>query len=232
MTTNPAAPALLPSLHALVEKWRDDGKQAWNVQVSGYRLIQCADELEALLSRAATTQAGEIERDKDYNRDYIPLPGGWEIQTKGRGSSYRICDTKSGERVNVTDERLHDFLTRMALEIRAAAPPSQPVAPVVADRYTSIIGMVCGNDPSCGESAVVWTKQGDMQCAECGHPMIAAAHPAQPQEREPRETTVPIVEGRRCPADGELCALRACTFECQCRTAVNPAEKRRELEQK
>lgn len=45
------------------------------------------------------------------------------------------------------------------------------------DRYSEIVGMVCGNTPSCGESAVVWTKDGDMQCADCGHPMTRALAP-------------------------------------------------------
>ena len=61
-----------------------------------------------------------IERDESYARDYIPIPGGWEIQTKGKGSSFRICDTKSGERWLVADEHLHAMLERMAREVRAA----------------------------------------------------------------------------------------------------------------
>jgi hypothetical protein len=62
-----------------------------------------------------------IARDEDYQRDYIPLPGGWEIQTKGRGSSFRICDTKSGERFNIAGTHFeHDFIERMAREIRVA----------------------------------------------------------------------------------------------------------------
>ena len=61
-----------------------------------------------------------IDRDESYQRDYIPLPGGWEIQTKGRGSSFRICDTKDGERWLVADEYLHAILERMAREVRAA----------------------------------------------------------------------------------------------------------------
>ena len=65
-------------------------------------------------------------------RHYIPLPGGWEIQTKGRGSSFRICDIKTGERVNVPhDERVFECLERMAREIHAAVnthPPRTPSA--------------------------------------------------------------------------------------------------------
>lgn len=37
----------------------------------------------------------------DDTRLYIPLPGGWEVQTKGKGSSYRRCDTKTGERHSI-----------------------------------------------------------------------------------------------------------------------------------
>jgi len=78
-----AAPALLPSLHALVEKWRK-GVKAWNVQPGGYFLTQCADELEALLSRAATTQAGEtailVCNDQGFRMQIERLPGGeWKI---------------------------------------------------------------------------------------------------------------------------------------------------------
>lgn len=62
-----------------------------------------------------------IETDPSMpSRQYIPLPGGWEIQTKGTGSSYRLLDTKSGERYSILGaepEFIRDFITRMALEI-------------------------------------------------------------------------------------------------------------------
>lgn len=65
-----------------------------------------------------------IEVDPDMpSREYIPLPGGWEVQTKGSGSSYRLLDRKTGERhlILCNDGRLvHDFLTRMAKEVHAA----------------------------------------------------------------------------------------------------------------
>jgi hypothetical protein len=71
-----------------------------------------------------------IELDEqDPSREYIHLPGGWEIQTKGRGSSYRLCDTKTGERHNIlgTDAAfVRDFVTRMAKEIHAAILASIP----------------------------------------------------------------------------------------------------------
>jgi DNA repair exonuclease SbcCD ATPase subunit len=64
---------------------------------------------------------GEIER--DGSREYIPLPGGWEIQTKGNGSSYRLLDKKSDERHNILSADalfIHDFVTRMAKEVHEA----------------------------------------------------------------------------------------------------------------
>lgn len=43
----------------------------------------------------------EIERDEAMGRDYIPVPGGWEVQTKGTGSTLRPLDKKTGERASV-----------------------------------------------------------------------------------------------------------------------------------
>lgn len=62
-----------------------------------------------------------IERDESFNRDYIPLLAGWEIQTKGKGSSFRICKTNLDDpedyhRMIVMDEGIHQFITQMALE--------------------------------------------------------------------------------------------------------------------
>lgn len=63
-----------------------------------------------------------IAYDKAYDRYYIPLPGGWEVQTKGKGSTFRICDPQ-GERLAVPDSPyLHETLERMAREIHAACP--------------------------------------------------------------------------------------------------------------
>jgi len=47
---------LLPSLHTLVEKWRNGFTKPFDNDF-GMAKSQCADELDALLSRAATTQA-------------------------------------------------------------------------------------------------------------------------------------------------------------------------------
>ena len=46
-----------------------------------------------------------IEYDEVHkSRAYIPLPGGFEVQTKGEGSTFRICDDKN-EQMPITDSR-------------------------------------------------------------------------------------------------------------------------------
>lgn len=64
-----------------------------------------------------------VERDEDMGRTYYPLPGGWEVQTKGRGSTFRICDTKTGERCAVIDSSpdtmVHHAIEQIAVEARA-----------------------------------------------------------------------------------------------------------------
>lgn len=72
-----------------------------------------------------------IERDDDTDREYIPIPGGYEIQTKGKGSSFRILNRNTDDRRIVSDATLHKFLTQMAHDLRApwntrAAPPPEP----------------------------------------------------------------------------------------------------------
>lgn len=60
-----------------------------------------------------------IVRDELMDRTCIPLPGGWEVQTKGRGSTFRICDPE-GRRLPVPDSPyLHETLERMAMDINA-----------------------------------------------------------------------------------------------------------------
>ena len=39
-----------------------------------------------------------IEHDEFMGRDYIALPGGWEFQTRGNGSTVRLANTVTGER--------------------------------------------------------------------------------------------------------------------------------------
>lgn len=54
-------------------------------------------------------------------RDYIPLPGGFEVQTKGKGSSFRIADTVGDDRMAFGPTSFErDFLTNMAYKIREA----------------------------------------------------------------------------------------------------------------
>lgn len=65
-----------------------------------------------------------IERDETMNRDYIPLPGGWEIQTKGSGSTFRIAGplgkNREMDQWPITDPYLPEILTQMANDIRDA----------------------------------------------------------------------------------------------------------------
>lgn len=66
-------------------------------------------------------QSEPIERDESMQRDYIPLPGGWEVQTKGNGSTMRLLDKKAGERHPLMEpQHVLDFIERMAREIHAA----------------------------------------------------------------------------------------------------------------
>lgn len=60
-----------------------------------------------------------IERDEKFDRTYIPLPGGYEVQTQGNGSSYRIASKRDNKRWIVSDPYLHENITKMALAIRA-----------------------------------------------------------------------------------------------------------------
>jgi hypothetical protein len=97
-----------------------------------------------------------IEANKTYtDRFYIPLPGGWEIQTKGGGSSFRICDTKSGQRLPIAPQPyLYETLERMGREIHAAwvafASRPQPARGEVSEigveihRLASILISDCG----------------------------------------------------------------------------------------
>jgi hypothetical protein len=63
----------------------------------------------------------EIERDpSDPTREYIPLPGGWEVQTKGAGSTYRLLYKPSGQRKSILSADISEtqtFVTRMAKDI-------------------------------------------------------------------------------------------------------------------
>ncbi len=63
---------------------------------------------------------GPIERDEGMDRTYIPLPGGWEVQTKGNGSTFRICGP-DGVCLPIPDAPyLHYTLEIMAYQIHKA----------------------------------------------------------------------------------------------------------------
>ncbi|TCK28008.1 hypothetical protein EV667_2004 [Ancylobacter aquaticus] len=89
-----------------------------------------AEALRAAPMIATPAALPPIEMDPDMpGREYIPLPGGWEVQTKGTGSSYRLLDRKTGERRLILCHDpgfIHDFVTRMAREVHAASIDSPP----------------------------------------------------------------------------------------------------------
>ena len=58
-----------------------------------------------------------IEHDADMCRDYIPILGGYEVQTKGVGSTFRLAN--ANENFPFTGSHYeHEFLTKMAHDIR------------------------------------------------------------------------------------------------------------------
>jgi hypothetical protein len=89
------------------------------------------DIMDHLPTAAPASGYLPIERDTGYDRSYIPLPGGWEVQTKGKGSTFRICEPGDDpDRLAIPDSPyLHDTLERMARDINATwyriavAPP-------------------------------------------------------------------------------------------------------------
>lgn len=91
-------------------------------------LIKAAIDIEReRVAKEAGVVLDPIARDEAYDRDYIPLPGGWEVQTQGFGSTFRLC-SPSGDRIAITDGRVQEELQKMALDIRAAytCQPSLP----------------------------------------------------------------------------------------------------------
>lgn len=61
-----------------------------------------------------------IERNEEMNRTYIPLPGGWEVQTRGQGSTFRICDPNNNRLPIPDSPYLHETLEQMALDIHGS----------------------------------------------------------------------------------------------------------------
>jgi len=77
----------------------------------------------------------KIYHDEDMQRFYIPVHPNWEVQTQGKGSSFRIANCETGDRWLVTDKHLHIMLEEMARDINEAAfapPKSEWVS--VSDR--------------------------------------------------------------------------------------------------
>jgi hypothetical protein len=109
--------ARLMSLHDRAEV--GSGAQAsWNMVIA--YIMQWADTRNPASAKDAELLAPiEVED----GRTYIPLPGGWEVQTKGKGSTFRICHVKEKgdyERWMVLDEKLHKPLEALALVAHAA----------------------------------------------------------------------------------------------------------------
>lgn len=50
----------------------------------------CANDWNTRAQAADGVRVGPIERDEQMQRDYIPLAGGYEFQTKGNGSTARL----------------------------------------------------------------------------------------------------------------------------------------------
>ena len=106
---------------------------------------------------------GAIEHDEDFDRSYIPLPGGWEIQTKGKGSTFRICEPgKDPDRLSVPPSPyLHETLERMARDIHAACvspatPDPSSVDDNLRDRSEAFdVGWIV---------ALKWAKRDDLLC--------------------------------------------------------------------
>lgn len=63
----------------------------------------------------------QIDFDADMNRFYIPVGANYEIQTKGKGSSFRIANTETHERHLVNDSMgyVHEMLEDMARGVNA-----------------------------------------------------------------------------------------------------------------
>lgn len=89
----------------------------------GVRVLSVVEYVCSLIeAQTGGTVLAPIERDESMDRTYIPLPGGWEVQTKGKGSTFRICEPGENPiRLPIPDSPyLHETLERMARDIHAA----------------------------------------------------------------------------------------------------------------
>jgi hypothetical protein len=89
-----------------------------------------------------------IEHDTDYKtRTYIPLPGKWEVQTKGGGSTFRIYDGNAKKRMPVADTYLHPTIEKMAIDIHAAVVLDHlKLREALADQLEDIEGYIVFGD--------------------------------------------------------------------------------------
>ena len=71
------------------------------------------------------TKIDPVEFDVDMDRLYIPVNTRYEIQTKGKGSSFRIANMMTHERWLITDEHLHPMLTELAYGTHAELTQAQ-----------------------------------------------------------------------------------------------------------
>lgn len=127
-----ATPAAAVSEVASFEKWADCEMPLWRNNPDGPHAqaarkawnAACAATLSrpGEVTEAALPPLPPIESDEDFDRDYIPVPGGYEFQTKGAGSSYRIAKPSKGDdkgdRWIVCDPFFHKRMTDMARAIR------------------------------------------------------------------------------------------------------------------
>jgi hypothetical protein len=102
----------------------------------------------SIASSAPADDLPPAEHDKGMDRHYLPLPNGWEIQTKGKGSTFRICKVNGEddyERWQVTDERLHEPLQRIAEDCRSAiaAQHAAPAARLMDEQIDAIATDYC-----------------------------------------------------------------------------------------
>lgn len=88
-------------------------------EVLAYQVMVLAAP-QPIQSEDARDAALPIDHDADMDRYYIPVHPDWEIQTKGKGSSFRIANRKTGDRWLVMDSQLHGMLEQMARDIHAA----------------------------------------------------------------------------------------------------------------
>ena len=97
----------------------------WPYQFTEQGVIDFATSLIAPTARGVNP-VNAIDYDEEIDRYYIPVHPNWEVQTKGKGSSFRIARRDChGERWIVMDKHLHQMLEDMARDINArfTAPP-------------------------------------------------------------------------------------------------------------